>query len=312
MRINNKYYFESRSKLEHDIKYIVKQRLGNGVYISGYTNKEKNELSLGVYIPKIIDDSKTLERRIRFLKFDPIGLMKIEKDKDRLEVILPDLEFLKETTTDRMSKLIFSVERSLLESIYHKLVKIPLVQSALNPLGEILIEVYDSPKNEVSIEKFLRYREVGKLKRYLSFLERLELIRISENSIVYGNRFQVIEDKLKTDNESNEKIYNALLADVLEGGFRYISEYLRLTAIKPFLRWSTSYYLPSLENEGLMLLDKSALINNYWGLYHKRPLEAKATSQLNHLVDAEVFKREGGYLRGTQEVYKNISGSLDI
>ena len=163
--INNEYQFESKSQLERDIKHIVKQRLGNGVYVSGYANKEQNSLLLGVYVPKIIDDSKTFERRIRFLKFDPIGLMEIEKDNNKLKIVLPDIEFLKETVANKMSKLVFSVERSLLEKTFHNLVRIPLIQSALNPLGEILIGVYDSYKNEIAIEKFLKYREESKLKR---------------------------------------------------------------------------------------------------------------------------------------------------
>jgi hypothetical protein len=299
------------SNLERDLDNIVKNRLGYGVYVSKYPTPDSPIVVLGVNIPKIIDDSKTEERTIRFLKFDSIGAFEVEKENQMLKVILPDVERLKLTVSDKMSKLVFGVERSLLEETYHKLVRISFVQMALNPIQEVLVSLYESG-GELSIERLYRYREKIKMDKYLSFLERLELIRNNKGSIVCGNKFNIMEAEIKKAKKDEQALYNALLADVLRGGFSYISEYLRLFSILPFIRWSTSYYMPSIERQELFSMDEPALIKSYRKIYVKKPLEIKATNHINELVSVGILHREGRFLNGDEGIFKGVGGILSI
>lgn len=299
-------FFEDRKSLDRDIGYLVKRKLGNGVFVSkAIENRESSnfDMIVGIYLPKIIDDSKTEQRIVKFIKFDSVGIIEAKHEDKGFKLLLPDIEELNTRLESKMSSLIFNVEYSLLQTAYQKLVEIPIIQNSLNPIREILVQIYENGK--VSFDHFKKYRGERKALNYVSFLENLDLIRRNGDIIVSGNKFNMMEPMLRKQN--TKKIYDILLADVLRNGLGYMREYLKLTSIMPYIRWSTSYYLPSHQTESLISLSQRALIRNYSDIYQTRPFEGKASNQINRLVSVGIFEKDNNFIVGNQEILNSIS-----
>lgn len=299
-------FFEDRKSLDKNINYLVKRKLGNGVFVSKSNEKKDNsnfEMIVGIYLPRIIDDSRTEERTVKFIKFDSIGIIEAKHEDKGFRLLMPDIEELTTRLESKMSSLVFNVQYSLLQTTHQKLVEIPIIRNSLNPIREILVQIYENGK--INFEDFKKYRGERKTSNYISFLENLDIVRRNGDNIVSGNQFNIMEPMLRKQDE--KKIYNILLADVLRNGFGYIKEYLKLTSITPYIRWSTSYYLPSLQTESLLSLNQRALIRNYTDIYQTKPLEGKAPNQINQLVEAGIFEKQNSFIVGTQEIFDSIA-----
>lgn len=301
----NCVFFENKQSLDNNLNSLLKHRLGYGVFISRTVDCETGGIDkiLGVYIPRIIDDCKTGNRVIKFLRFDSVGLLEIKHSDNGFKLFLPSIEELNAKLTNKMSNLVFSVESSLLQNTYQRLVEIPVINNSLNPIREILIQLYDN--NVINFYDFLKYREERKVLAYVSFLENLELVRRDGNNIIAGNRFTLMEEMLKKEDE--RKIYDTLLADVLRNGFDYIREYFKLTSLTPYIRWSTSYYLPSIQSRTCLSLNQNALMNHYYQIYQIKPKEGKISNQISHLVRVGILNKEDNFITGNKDIIDKLS-----
>jgi hypothetical protein len=300
----NEISFKYTQNADATLNSIIKRKLGSRVFISQKQaiDKSKTNMILGIYIPQFIDDSKLAKRKLRYLKFGSVGILETKKEKDNIQVLLPKTEELIERISTKMNRLVFSVESTLLQSTYQKLVKIPLVSNSLDPIRDILVEIREN--NEFDMDRFIRTRGEAKAIKYIQFLEGLELIRKSENKYIAGNQFNLTQKEFKGD---EKKIYNLLLAYVLKNGLAYIKEYLRLTAITPYIKLSTSYYLPSSEGGSLLSLTQNMLIQYHSNIYGGKPLERKTYTHISHMVEAGIFNKEDGkFIIGNDDVLHDV------
>lgn len=305
--IHNEIFFKDKTILENNLNGIIKRRIGNGVFVSQKQTVDKNRknLILGICIPQFIDDSKTEKRIVKFLKFDSIGILEIAKETEGFQIILPSIKEVSERLSNKMSRLLFNVQATLLQTNYRKLVEIPSVQNSLTPIRDILIDL--NKNHEVNIETLTKYRGEAKTKRYIQFLESLGIVRLDREKYISGNEFTHLQEMGLKDNDN---LYNLLLAHVLKNGWDYMKEYLKLTAITPYIRLSTSYYIPSSENNSLLSLTQPALLHYYSNIYGVKPIERQATTQINHMVEVDIFREEDKYLRGTEDILTNVEVAL--
>ncbi len=300
----NEIYFKDYDKLNSNLDSIIKHKLGAGIFVSDAKkfNTNKTDMILGIYIPRMIDDQKTNKRKLKFLRFDSIGILEVEKESEQFKITLPSLKELDERVSNKMSKLVYNVEATLLQNTYKKLVKIPVIQNSLNPIKEIFVELED--KGEIDLLSLQNERGEAKVARYISFLESLEFVRIEKDKITSGNKFTLLEAEIKKKND--ESFHNVLLADTLKNGLGYLKEYLNLTSLTPYLKWSTSYYLRSSENKGLLNLNMENLIKNYMVVYRNKPPVRKARNQLDNLVNVGILEKEGNLYSGMQDIFEGI------
>lgn len=303
MKLEQEIYFKTKDSIKTNLVQLVKNRYGFGVFIKDLDlSKNSIDVPLGVYIPRIIDDTSRDQRTVKFLEFNSIGKLQIEKEKDTFKVALPNSNEIHDRIKGKMAKLLFGVETSLLETTQDKLIKISSVRLALNPIREILNEI--KSKNEINLSTLLKYRDEKKVRRYISLLESLDLIKKSSKSDVIfeqGNNFIELEKDLVEHGE--RRLYNKLLAHTLKFGYGYIKEYLKLTSIIPYIRLSTSYYLPASESESLIMLKREDIFDNHASIYGIRPFETRASNQISQLIDdAEIFGEENNFIVGKQDI----------
>lgn len=297
-------YFKDRNELNSRLLPSLKHNLGYNVFISSESDLEKDEdfILLGASIMDIIDDSKTDERILRFARFDSISAAEIRKEQTAYRVILPYTDEIAKEVLNRQSKLIGNVEKTLLSDIYSKLAQITQIQNSLNPIGTILNDLRIN--NESSIEKLTRDRDEKRVVKYLEFLKSINLVELDNGKIDQGAQFMEFNKQLK--NKSLKELYDRLLTYVLQTGTDYLRDYLNLTSLTTYIRWTTSYYLPSSEVGNLLSFSHNALMQNRSNIYRERYLsEVKASSQITNLVHADILEEDGKYLVGKENILKN-------
>lgn len=297
-------YFNNRNELRDRLTSTIKHKLGYNIFVSSEPNlEEKRDYAvLGACIPEIIDDSRSNERFVKFLNFDSIGVVEIKRDSDAFRAFLPNTDELVKAVTNHTSKLIDNVEKTLLDNTYSKLVEIASIQNALTPIRTILNDL--RVNNESTLERLTKDRPEKRILQYVTFLESLELVEHKDSQITQGKQFIRFEGEL--NNKSTKELYNRLLTYIMQNGFNYMREYLKLTAMTPYVRWATSYYLPSSQKGDLLHLSHNALMLNHSNIYKETKVKnTRASNQITNLVDADIFEEEGRFIVGKENILRS-------
>lgn len=295
------FAFKTMPELD-SMQYLAKRQIGSGVFVSKKAvvdNKAINYM-LGVNIPRVIEDSRSGEIRLKFIKFDNVSTIEFLK-KDDVFTTKINRDKIADSVNNRLLSLVFETENVLLSKIYDKLAKIPSVQNSLNPVKEILNGIHE--KGGLTFLELKAGRNEKKVLSYLRLLEDLELIKKCGDRYVSGNKMIHIEKELGKD---TEKIYTRFLSVVIESGYGYIRNYLKLASITPYLRWSTAYYMTSIQFQKPLYLTEEKINKYYYNIYGVRKPLLKSSGQINQLVSVGILRRENNYLCADKETYDRL------
>ncbi|HEC77504.1 MAG TPA: hypothetical protein ENI33_09690 [Thermoplasmatales archaeon] len=302
------FQFTNLDEIENVLYRYIKRNIGPGTYLS-----ERKRISDNIYIYKIgntypafVHTPSNKVPIIKFLKFPVVGTIRIERKNNLFKVSIPSREDIIQKGKEKYNSLIVSAENILLDKTYSKIVKIPLVQTAMSKIREILIQL--EIKQEINLFDYYP-SEREKLLRYLKFLEDMDYVRKEKGKYIEGNRLSVIRHKLK--GEEPTELYTKIMADILRKGYTYMSKHLRLLQIVPYLRIANSYYFPSYEFNELLSIDKhrfTTFIADYINLfYNYRTPEYKLNNQINDVVRCGILKEEENYYTGYEKIFNEFS-----
>lgn len=299
-----KLFLDSKANIENNLNIILKRKIGQGIFVSKSVkiNDSLSNIILGADCPRIIDDSKTNERIVKFLRFDSVGLIELKKEDKGFEITLPFVDEIENKINLKLNNLLFSVENAILENAHEKLVEIPLVQISLNPIKEILLTIHQNGFME--IKDFIKNKGLQKATRYIHFLNNLDFIRCENERCIAGNRTIELEHILSSENE--QKLYKKLLANVLQHGYGSIHDYLKLTCLTPYIRWTTSYFLPSIQTNKLLFVTEKLLRERFNSYYAIKKSFIKTSNQLNQIINAEILHREDSLIRGNEAIFNSL------
>jgi len=263
--------FPSFEAFESDFAFYLKDRIRPAVYRVRFTPPEVARLKIrvGASVPDIVDDSKTGNRIVRFHNYDRVWVAEARLQGAGVFVSMPKREDIFSTLENSIRSNVMQTEGTLLQHVHERLVHIPLVELALSPITEIIREIHD--RNEIAVRNVASGRGEEKARRYLTFLEGLEMIEErTQDHFVAGPSYSRNEKQFDTE----ETLYDAILAEVLRRGHTYLAMYLRLSQIVPFIRVSNSYFLPARAHKHLIYMDKDEFKRKYLG-YYGRPKTIK-------------------------------------
>ena len=298
--------------LGKQIKTDLLHRISPGVYISNEKKFKENDsqvFNIGLHHPVFIENSKLEERIVRLLDFPDIFSVSIKKQKNKLLINLPEREDIAKRAESKILNLTFSVEKSLLKASYENLVNIPSVQNSMNAFSEILISLYKNDKlDKKSINEIRKSRGEERTDKYLNLLENLEVIRKNNTEYVCGNKFIQIQKIL--ENEDRIKLLKQTLSIILKDSYSYLTDYLNLTTIKPYLRWANSYYMNAFYSKKLMPMTADEIYSSFKVTYPDltRTKKVKFQNQLNNIVEVDILQYEDNdYLTGTDKIYSQLA-----
>ncbi len=299
--------FRNLGTFEDDLRYYLKDRLGPGFYVSRVTDVTEGHLQckVGTSVPEVIDDAKTSDRVVRFNNYDSVFVMEGRVSAGKVYLKVPDREFVCEGVLNAMREGTQRTEAPLLRSLHDRLVRIPLVWIALTPIRELLKSLYET--QTVRVKEVTQRRDVDKTLRYVRFLEGLEIVK--EGS---PGRYSPGPSYFRHESTfaSSATLYNSILAEVLERGYQYLSQYLRLSQIVPFIRVANSYFLPAHDSQGRLFLTKQAFQDKYVRYYGPPKTYKRLFDHVEDVREVRVFDPdEPEYIVGDRDLvsqYKQV------
>jgi hypothetical protein len=184
-------------------------------------------------------------------------------------------------------------ETVLLRVAHDKIVEAPLVQQALSPIRSII--VWLDRNGRVDSKTLLGlHKPEAQLGKYLQLLTAVGYAQKEDGHWVQGPRFPS-----GTSIGDPREFYNGILANVVQLGFTYMREVIRLTQMVGYFFWANSYFLTTLEVNHRLALPEEDLAERKSRYYPSRGQSAiEVTSQMQRVIDTKLLLREDGNIIG--------------
>lgn len=291
---------------------FVKSYFGLGTYVSNYY---PNSITVGTSIPRIVEYKSVTEQRnkiVKTMKFPNFFEISYQNTGGgEVQISYPAIEELERRIKEKINNTYRRSERLLLEASKHKLIKIAQIKSSLTPFSNIISKTL--AKGEFSyrdIRDLSVYKPQEKIAEYLRFLTELDILRqMSFNSYTEGNLLIAIQKDLKSESE----VIDNALSLVLSSNYEYISKYMKINSMMPYLRISNAYYYQAWLADEMVPLGFKDLINSHKTIYPKIPVPSSKTiiieRELGQMADPNVgiLKYKDDVIQGENEILNKMT-----
>ena len=283
------------------------KHISRGCYINE-VNEIKNNyfFDIGISYPDIIIDRNS-EPFLKYISINSVFNIKAKKFPTGYNIKIPDRNEIHKDFTNKKENLTRLAEQALLTNIGEKLVKLSKVQNGLNPIKEIILNLYDV--GELSVNEIYRRKTKEKGKKYLDFLKSLNYIEIKNEKVIQGNQMTKF-DLVKSTLHDIDKI----LLEILKRGYKYIKTELNIYILTPYLELANAYYLKSFFAEKLLNMNVIDIERHYSELYKR--YTKKPTYQINanllEMNEVEIIQRQkDGYI-GYDDVFSKFKDNFNV
>lgn len=250
--------------------------------------------------PIMIHNDLTSERRMRFIKINPLGFVAFD-EKMRIN----------RDWTSARGKIVSRIDtylnmwRAYAENIVisasaDRIVELPEVMTALNPIYEILLTLHEDGRiglEDLVSERRSRKREM-KSRQYVALLEGLNLIRRHRGQYVRGNLFVALE---KRNPEFNQLVKWAF-SEILHKRYPYLREVIALGNLERLIRVGNTVYYPELHAREPVPRDRSTLVKEFALEYPGGIPPIAMRSNLHKLERVEVIERRDSMYQGVDSL----------
>jgi hypothetical protein len=296
---------EDKTAIERKLTQIY----GSGTYLSDFYVTEDGTISvqIGNSFPKDVTDCRPGEERvIKFIDIDDIAELSGYKHKDGYKISLSSREEVSEALQDKKEQLRENLSNATVRATYDKIAQTPAVENQLTPIKQILrwTRLYHpAPFKQV---KKAQDKDEDKTYRYVETLETLGFVRFDGENIYAKDPL----DKYDLEEISTEKFNEKILAEVVERGYKHLSEQLGLNILRHLPKFANSYYFDAVEkNDPNLHLDLEAIRSNIRNLYgyqsglHEWVLRDK----MDELVSLGILSNDEEYYYADRNTFQEIA-----
>jgi hypothetical protein len=285
----------------------LQRYISRGCYINEINEIKNNYFfDIGISYPDIIIDRNS-KPFLKYISINSVFNIKAKKFPTGYNIKIPDRNEVHKDFINKKENLTHLAEQALLSNIGEKLIKLSKVQNGLNPIKEIIINLYDV--GELSLNEIYRRKTKEKGKKYLDFLSSLNYIIINNEKVLPGNQLTKF-DLVKSTIQDIDKI----LLEILKRGYKYIKSELNIYILTPYLELANAYYLKSFFAEKLLNMNIIDIEKHYTELYKR--YTRKPTYQINaNLLEMNgveiIQKQREGYI-GYEDVFSKFNENFNV
>ncbi|ELY97446.1 hypothetical protein C481_20391 [Natrialba asiatica DSM 12278] len=295
--------------LENLIERKLKQIYGSGTYISDYYETEEGNLSIkiGNSFPKDVTDCRPGEEPvIKFIDIDGIAELTGEQVDSRYKIQIKSREEVSEGLTREKRKLREDLGDAMARATYDKIAQTPAVENQLNPIKQILrwTRLYHPASFEDVRDA--QDKDDGKTLQYVQTLETLGFIRFDGKKLYAEDPL----NKYDLDDISTKKFNEKILGEVVERGYKQLSEQLGLNILRHLPKFANGYYFDAIErNDPDLHLDLDSIRSNIVDLYgyqsglHDWVLRDK----MDELVSLKILDDEEDYYHANEKTFYKVA-----
>ncbi|GGL57713.1 hypothetical protein [Halocalculus aciditolerans] len=281
-----------------DLEKYIEQRLkriyGTGTYISDFYRSSQGSISvnIGNSFPKDVTDCRdNQEQTIKFIAVDDIAELEAESVDSGYEMKLKTRDEVSQGLATEKKRLRENLSQAMAQATYEKIARTPAVENQLNPIKQILRWTRKYHPVKFSEIKKAQAKEDGKTYKYVKTLQNLGFIRFDGEYLYSAEPLDKYDLGEISTQEFNEKI----LGEVVERGYKELSEKLGLNILRHLPKFANSYYFDAVErNDPDLHLDLHAIRNNLKELYGYSAVEHEFVleDKMDQLVSLEILSSD--------------------
>jgi hypothetical protein len=251
----------------------------------------------------IHDDREPADYKVRVLKIESLGQIYLNKDLQiipqlttRSEECNTNLESLLRLWRDQAERIVLSCSSdnlATIEEFRHHLNQIELIIDNLKEYGEI---------RNFEINKFMPSYDRIKLKRYLSLLKGLDIVREVESGYKPGERFISIENVAKNENAFR----NSILSYIIKNRYQTLRDVFKITILERTVNIDNIIYLPELELEEPIHRMKQSIASSYKFHYKQNINPLHLTHILSRLKRCKAIRQKGNRYFGCNDLREDM------
>jgi hypothetical protein len=258
--------------------------------------------------PRIIHDDRSPEERIiKFLSLRRLGVIKVEENLQAIEAT--SREDCVNNLSGHLNLWQNRVERIIVRASSDNLAITNEAKLFLGKIGTIVSRLeWNKVILDSEVDEF-PFRKAGKLRRYLEFLESLEIVEHKGNGYSYGNMFTELSHRV---GNNSEKLSTAILSHIIKTRYSAIREVFGISQLETVVHVDSCYYRPALEAEAIIYWNKDSFEHHINMLYgRKSNVYFRLPYILEELVHVKALKYEDKLYFGNETLFKEMQKSKD-
>jgi hypothetical protein len=260
--------------------------------------------------PRIIHDDRYPEERIlKFLSLRRLGAIRVGENLQSIEATS------REDCVNNLSGYLNlwqeRVERIIVKASSDNLANTIEAKMFLGKIGAIISRLkWNKVILDSEIDAF-PIKKAGKLKRYLQFLESLEIVEHKDNAYSYGNMFTELSHDPRIGNNF-EKLNTAILSHIIKTRYSALIETFGISQLETVVHVDSCYYRPALEAEELIYWNKDSFEHHIRMLYgSKSNVYFRLPYILEELVNTKAIEYQDELYFGNEALFKEMQKSKD-
>ncbi len=258
--------------------------------------------------PRIIHDDRCPEERtLKFLSLRRLGAIRIGENLQPIgatsrEDCVNNLSGYLNMWQERAERIIVKASSDNLASTIE-------AKMFLGKIGAIISRLkWNQVILDSEIDAF-PIKKAGKLRRYLQFLESLEIVEHKDIGYSYGNMFAELSHGI---GNNFEKLNTAILSHIIKTRYSALIETFGISQLETVVHVDSCYYRPALEAEALIYWNKDSFEHHINMLYGtKSNVYFRLPYILEELVHVKALECEDKLYFGNEALFKEMQKSKD-
>lgn len=252
----------------------------------------------------IHDDRFPGEYKVRVLKIDSLGKIFLNEDFQIIpqlttnrEKCYTNLETLLKNWRNRIENIIVtssSNEFAKIKEFRNHFGKIEMLVDHLLEFGEI--------KNH-QLTRHMPTKDQNKLRRYLSMLEGIELVRKVDTGYLSGNVLIGLSKKFEND---DEQLQIAILSHIIRNRYSTLKQVFNLNILESTIAIDNVLYYPEIELGDPIYRKRASIQRSYKFHYKKNINPLHLTKILKRLERCGAIKRDGANFFGQDHLREDM------
>jgi len=252
----------NKERAERIAHQFVRERIGNIPNITEAVLEGKNWIiPIDVSYPKVFLNKEGMPIKTRFIKIPNVGKVEISSENGTF-VDYPKSWSIENQIENGLLVIKNAVEKALVKVGARNFSILPFSEHRYTPILDILATLLTEEKFYLS--DLVVDDQVSKYRGYLGDLAKIGLVRITQDYVIPGNLFTILDERLGTDAKNSERL-TVLLTLFFERGYEYISSVK--SVLGSHLELGGFVYQESFEYGGLLSFTKddiTVMIDNVY------------------------------------------------
>jgi len=298
-------YSKEKKDLEDRLEGILKGHVSRGAFVAGRTETDKGTyFNIGISYPEFIVDREG-GPILTYIPISGIGTASLKREGNTYHLAIKDRAAIFREFNKKRTDLVKRAENLIIRSGARDLIRIPKIQNGLNPIKEILLSIRELDR--VPVKDILSRKDNREqMQRYVDMLSNLGYTVERDGMLHPG------EEMEKFEVAGVKNLREEMLADVVQRGFHYIRDDLRIYIMNPYLELTNAYYLPSLlaeESVQMKAEDIETYYIRWYGRSRRKPMY-QIFSNLMEIAGVGLLKRRNDTFEADEKMFETLKNGF--